>query len=297
METPGAFCFAAVAGHSGAKPSPGSSGVGSGQLDILNSALSDEGQPQTETAEAVETQQAEQASEQTTGEQDAAPPAETQETREEPQAKGLQAALLAERRRRQELERWIAEVQQKQAQPAAKQETQDGAPDPANYQDNPQQYWRDLARHEARQELKQAEEERRQQQEAEAINRRMAETRDKLNAAVAVGQQKYRDFDAVINGNLAPFLNDAIREEIAASEHGADVAYWLGKNPAEAQRIAGLSERALAREFARLEAKVATPPKPSIPQTLTQARDARGQFANASYDGPTPLDAVLSRKT
>lgn len=259
-------------------------------MDILNSALNEEGQ-QNEVAEETQNQVELQA----TGENQPAPPAEQQEQREEPQeqtAKGLQAALLAERRRRQELERIVAE-----REIPAKQTQQDGTPDPVNYQDNPQQYWRDLARYEARQELKAAEQEREQQEQEAAVNRRMSETRDKLNAAVLRGQGKYRDFDAVINGNLAPFLNDQMREEIAASEVGEVVAYWLGKNPAEAQRLSGLTERALSREFARLEMKVSSPAKVEIPQTLTQARDARGQFAQASYDGPTPLDAVLGRKT
>lgn len=261
-------------------------------MDILTSALSEEGQQEPQQVEQVAEQVApNQEQHQATGEE-AAPPAESQETREEPQAKGLQAALLAERRRRQELERMLSEQQQPK-----QQQTDDGAPDPAKYQDNPQQYWRDLARYEARQELKSAEEQRQQREREAAENQRLHETKAKLDAAVAKGQQKYRDFDAVINGGLAPFLTDSIREEIAASDVGDDVAYWLGKNPAEAHRLASLDGRALAREIARLETRVTKPPAPQIPQTLTQARDARGQFAQASYDGPTPLDAVLGRKT
>jgi len=121
---------------------------------------------------------------------------------------------------------------------------------------------------------------------------------DRLNAAVAIGQGKFKDFDAVINGGLAPYLNDSLREEIAASDHGPDVAYWLGKNPAEARRIAALPSRAQAREIVRLESKVAQPERPVLPSTLTDTRDSRGRFANAdAYEGPTPLDAVLGRKS
>jgi hypothetical protein len=261
-------------------------------VDILASALSDnDEQPQQEAPE-QEAPQVEQ--QQVTGEHQEASPAETQEAPEEAkQAHGLQAALIAERRRRQELENLIRQQQQQQqAKPQAA-----GAPNPDDFQDNPQEYWRQLARHEAREELRAAVEQAQAAQKAQAEQARINQTHDALAARVAAGQGKYRDFDAVINGGLAPFLTDSLREEIASSDVGDDVAYWLGKNPAEAQRLASLSARELARAFVKLEAKAVKPPAPSLPQTLTQARDARGQYQTAGYDGPTPLDAVLSRKT
>lgn len=258
-------------------------------MSNLTSILSDEGQAPADEpviVEAVEPEQHAEPAAEATGEP-AAPPAEQQETNDS--AKGLQAALLAERRRRQELE---AQLRQQQPKPA------EGAPDPAAYQDNPQEYWRLLARHEAREELKATIEQAHQQKQAEKEQERINATMDRLNAAVAIGQGKHKDFDAVINGGLAPFLTDALREELAESDNCDELAYWLGKNPAEAQRISTLSPRALAREVVKLEAKALAPPKPAIPQTLTQVRDSRGQYANtAAYDGPTPLDAVLGRKT
>jgi hypothetical protein len=275
-------------------------------MSDLQSVFSDndpehiEQERQPEQAQPVQQKQAPES----TGEQQAAPPAEqSQEAQEaapdEPQQrqKGLEAALLAERRRRQELEQLIRQSQQQAPQPAAQAAAPDGLPDPANYQGNEQQYWRDLARFEARQELLEYQKQAQRYAEQESANKRIAATQEKLAAAVLNGQSKYRDFDAVINGGLAPFLNDALREEIATSELGDDVAYYLGKNPAEAARLAGLSDpRALAREMVRLESKVKAPAPINIPQTLTQARDSRGQYQTAAYDGPTPLDAVLARK-
>ena len=185
---------------------------------------------------------------------------------------------------------------QQQQQPEPKHEA--GAPDPAAFENNPQEYWRQLARYEARQELNAAVQEAQKAQQQQQENERIASVKQRLDAAVTTGQSKYRDFDAVINGGLAPFLNDAMREEIAASDVGHEVAYWLGKNPAEAARISALDARSLAREVVKLEAKVTAPPKPVLPETLTNLRDSRGQFASAAaYDGPTPLDAVLGRKT
>ena len=60
------------------------------------------------------------------------------------------------------------------------------------------------------------------------------------------------DFDAVVhNPNLTvtPVMADAIRE----SGRGAEIAYFLGKNPAEAARIASLPPVSQATAIARLE--------------------------------------------
>ena len=263
-------------------------------MDILNSALSDEGQQPAQAEPIQQEPEQQEQSQQATGEIEAATPAETQETtQEDTRQKGLEAALLAERRKRQELENLIRQAQQAQ-QPQKQPDSE--APNPESYQGNEQQYWRDLARYEARQELIQLQRQAQQQAQQHAQNQRVAEIQERLGKVVATGNTKFRDFDAVINGGLAPFLNDAMREELGTSDLGADVAYYLGKNPGEAARIAQLEPRALAREIVRLEQKVATPPRPQIPQTLTQVRDSRGQFAQTGYDGPTPLDAVLSRK-
>lgn len=264
-------------------------------MENLASILGDEGKPVVESVavEAQEPIQSEAPTAEPTGEESATPAETRQET--DDSAKGLQAALIAERRKRQQLE---AEFQQwrQQQQPQPKQD--DAAPDPAAFENNPQEYWRQLARYEARQELAAAVQQAQQAQQQQQENERIASVKQRLDAAVTIGQQKYRDFDAVINGGLAPFLNDAMREEIAASDVGHEVAYWLGKNPGEAARIAALDARALAREVVKLEAKVTAAPKPVLPQTLTNVRDSRGQFASANaYDGPTPLDAVLGRKS
>jgi hypothetical protein len=69
-------------------------------------------------------------------------------------------------------------------------------------------------------------------------------------------RQKVPDFDAVAhNPNLAitPVMADAIRE----SGRGAEIAYYLGKNPAEAVQIAGLAPVSQATAIARLEGRLA----------------------------------------
>ncbi len=262
----------------------------------LDSVLSEE-KPEPVAEQQVETPEPETTDEGTTGEQ-AAPPADAKEDQIETHRKGLEAATLAERQRRQAAEQRAAAAEAK-LQDFLKQQqpkNEEGPPDPAAYQDNPQEYWRLLARHEARQELKAAQE--KQRAEGEAAKRREAfeSVKRRVDDAIAAGQAKYRDYDAAINSGLAPFLNESLFVAIARSEQGHEVSYWLAKNPAEAARIAQLDQLDAIREVTKIEAKLTSPKPAPIPQTLTQARDARGQFQPAAFDGPTPLDAVLGRK-
>ena len=254
----------------------------------LDSILSEEGQPEEVIEAQPETAAVETAPE-PTGEV-AAPPA-VQEDPIDTHRKGLEAAVIAERRKRQELEQQLQQFRQQQTQPKA----EDGPPDASQYEGNPQEYWAKLARYEARQEIAQAVRQANEQQAEAARLREKTELDDQVNAVVAAGNAKYRDFDAVINNGLGPFLNPTLRESLTG-EHGHEVAYWLGKNPAEAARVSALPPLQMAREIGRIESRVTAPKPQAIPQTLTQSRDSRGQFQPA-FDGPTPLDAILNGRT
>jgi hypothetical protein len=68
-------------------------------------------------------------------------------------------------------------------------------------------------------------------------------------------RQRVPDFDAVAhNPNLTvtPIMADAIRESV----RGAEIAYYLGKNPAEAAEIAALPPVSQATAIARLEGRL-----------------------------------------
>jgi hypothetical protein len=72
--------------------------------------------------------------------------------------------------------------------------------------------------------------------------------------------ERFPDFHAVVsNPNL--HINDAMVEFIAESDLGADVAYYLGKNPMKASVIAQMSPVKAARELAKLESELAARPK------------------------------------
>lgn len=87
-------------------------------------------------------------------------------------------------------------------------------------------------------------------------------------------KQKHADFEQVIN---SPVFTPEMRDAIFDSEQGPEVAYFLGKNPAEANRIAGMQPAQMLREIGRLEARFSAPnqraissaPSPITPVTGT----------------------------
>ena len=79
----------------------------------------------------------------------------------------------------------------------------------------------------------------------------------------AKGEDKYEDFNLKV-GKLDPRvpMNIAMMQ----AENGEEIAYWLGSNLKEAERIVRLDPVAKIREIGRLEAKLlAEPPKPKTP--------------------------------
>lgn len=70
---------------------------------------------------------------------------------------------------------------------------------------------------------------------------------------------KYDDFDQVAyNPNLR--ITTAMAQTIQASDSGPDVAYYLGTNPKEADRISKLPPLVQAKEIGKIEAKLASDP-------------------------------------
>lgn len=86
--------------------------------------------------------------------------------------------------------------------------------------------------------------------------------REQYDERTEKAKGRYADFVAVVENPLLP-VNEAMAEFIMDSEHGPDVAYFLGKNPAKAEQIAQLSPVRAARELSRIEAEIAARPKAS----------------------------------
>ena len=90
------------------------------------------------------------------------------------------------------------------------------------------------------------------------------------------------DYDQIVgnpNLTITPLMADAIKE----SDNGASVAYYLGKNPDEAARIARMSPVQQAAAIGRLEAKVTTPAKRST-QAPPPVKTVSGGTGTAAFD-------------
>ena len=122
--------------------------------------------------------------------------------------------------------------------------------------------------------------ERQRQQEVERRSESFIEKAEKA-------QERYPDFQLVV-GNPNLTINEEMAEFIADSDVGADVAYFLGKNPTKAAEIARMSPVKAARELNRIETDLASRPQARVskaPEPITPVGN-RGRASTSS----TPSD-------
>lgn len=181
-----------------------------------------------------------------------------------------------ERKLQKEIDRRIAEAMQKNApqQPAEPEAISKPKPDQFA---TTEEYVEALAAFKAEEIF------RTKTQESES-QRREAELRQRHQSVVTSYQErveqameKYPDFEDVAYSPDVPITN-AMAATIQESEKGPDIAYFLGKNPAEAQRIAKLSPFLQAKELGKLEAKLESAPAPvrtsNAPPPINPIRNA-----------------------
>jgi hypothetical protein len=72
-------------------------------------------------------------------------------------------------------------------------------------------------------------------------------------------RNKYDDFEQVAYNPKLPITNE-MAQTIQSSDVGPDMAYYLGSNPKEAERISRLSPLQQAKELGKIEAKLADNP-------------------------------------
>lgn len=93
--------------------------------------------------------------------------------------------------------------------------------------------------------------------EAENANERARSARtETFHAKVDAVRERMPDFDQVFG---AVPISDVAADLIAESDKAAEVAYWLGKNPADAARIYRLPAHLQGAEIARIEHRVSVP--------------------------------------
>lgn len=126
-----------------------------------------------------------------------------------------------------------------------------------------------------------------QRQQADEAHRRSESFIEKAEKA----SERYADFQSVVS-NPQLRINDEMAEFISESDLGADVAYFLGKNPTKAAEIAQLSPMKAARELTRIESELAARPKatPSKAPEPISPVGVRGKASSSSL--PSDSDDI-----
>ena len=90
-------------------------------------------------------------------------------------------------------------------------------------------------------------------------------------------RDKYDDFEQVAYNPKLPITN-VMAETIQSSDIGPELAYYLGSNPKDAERIARMTPLGQAKEIGKIEAKLAA--EPPVKRTTS---------------APTPISPVTAR--
>lgn len=206
----------------------------------------------------------------------AAPDQDGGEPTAKPKKKRFQERLNEVTRARREAERSAAELAEENArlkaqigQPAQQDDgTQKEEPpkedDFADYNEFLQAQARFEGRQAYRQERELELEQSKERDTREAQQRAQKEYLSRCEEA----SEAYEDFvEVAFNPDLP--ISAAMAEVITAETNGPDIAYWLGSNPAEAQRISQLSPTLAAHELGKIGAGLKRPE----PNKTTNAPD------------------------
>jgi hypothetical protein len=152
---------------------------------------------------------------------------------------------------------------------------------PVDQFESPEAYADALAYQKAEQLLAQREEARQQSAILESYHEKEEEART-----------KYDDFEQVAYNPKLPITN-VMAQTIQASDAGPEVAYYLGANPKEADRISRLAPIMQAKEIGRIEAKLANDP----PMKRTTSAPAPISPVTARSSGGPAYDTTDPRST
>ena len=147
--------------------------------------------------------------------------------------------------------------QPQQAQPAQQAQQPSQAPKLEQY-NSIEEYLDALADHKASQKFDHLAKEREAKESQTRQQKEAAKLHEGYTKQTEQARQAYEDFDDVVQDPDLP-ISQAMAEAILRSSNGADVAYYLGKNPDQAARIASLDPFSAAVEIGRIAATVVRP--------------------------------------
>ena len=120
-------------------------------------------------------------------------------------------------------------------------------------------------------------------------HRQQTEILDAYHDREEEARSKYDDFEQVAY-NPTLKITTVMAQAVQSSDAGPDIAYYLGSNPKEADRISRLSPILQAKEIGRLEAKIASdvPVKRSTSAPAPISPVTARTSGNPSYDTTDP---------
>jgi len=190
-------------------------------------------------------------------------------------------AMIGKRLAREQ-RKWEREQQSKQAEMQARTSVPKEVP-PVEQFESPEAYAEALAVRRAEEMLNQRELQKQQAALEDAYAEREEEART-----------KYDDFEQVAyNPQLR--VTDVMAETIKNSDMGPDLAYWLGSNPKESDRISRLSPLLQAREIGKIEARLGV--EPPQKKSSSAPEPIRPVTARASNSGVVDTTDPRSTKT
>lgn len=200
-----------------------------------------------------------------------------QQQEQQDERKFTQAELdaMIGKRLAREQRKWEREQQAKFAEQQARASVPKDLP-PVDQFESPEAYAEALAMKKAEELLQQRE-----------LQKQQAAIEDAYAEREEDARSKYDDFEQVAyNPNLR--VTDVMAETIKASDIGPDLAYWLGSNPKEAERISRLSPLLQAREIGKIEAKLgAEPPKKKTSSAPEPIRPVTARTVNPGITDTT----------
>lgn len=207
---------------------------------------------------------------------------QSNETPEEKKFSQAELDSMIGKRLAREQRKWEREQQAKQVEMQARQSVPKELP-PVDQFESPEAYAEALAMKRAEEMLHQRD----LQKQQAVIEDSYAEREEEV-------RNKYDDFDQVAyNPQLR--VTDVMAETIKSSDMGPDLAYWLGSNPKEADRISRLSPLLQAREIGKIEAKITA--EPFQKKTSSAPEPIRPVTARAANPGVTDTTDPRSVKT
>ena len=202
------------------------------------------------------------------------------ETAEEKKFTQAELDTMIGKRLAREQRKWEREQQARQAEMQARQSVPTELP-PVDQFESPEAYAEALA-------IKKAEELIAQRE----LQKQRAHIEDAYAEREEEARNKYDDFEQIAyNPQLR--VTDVMAETIKASDIGPDLAYWLGSNPKEADRISRLSPIMQAREIGKIEAKLGIEP----PQKKTTSAPEPIRPVSARAVNPGVVDTTDPRST